>query len=110
MTITQEIGPFLLFLKNKITAVFFKDLFFVSLSLNGMLCHSFATLEGEHEFLLQFPPLLNIMMLSSLIQAEKGGCGILQLPTSILILNMRGLFEENPIMKNCAITLIIGKN
>ena len=43
-------------------------------------------------------------------QAEKGGCGIFQLPTSILILNMRGLFDKNPIMKNCGITLKIGKN
>ena len=39
----------------------------------------------------------------------KGGCGILQLPTNILILNMRGLFEENPLMKNCGITFTIGK-
>ena len=54
--------------------------------------------------------LLNIIMLSSLIQADKGGCGILQLPTSILILNMKGLFEEIPPKKNCKITLIIGKN
>ena len=27
------------------------------------------------------------------------------IPLSTLILNMRGLFEENPLMKNCGITL-----
>ena len=41
-----------------------------------------------------------IKCLSSLIQAAKGGRGNSLFPQSTLILNKRGLFEENPFMKN----------
>ena len=40
----------------------------------------------------------------------KGVCVKLQLPQSTLILDMRVLFEENPLMKNGGITLERGRN
>ena len=41
---------------------------------------------------------------------KKGGCGRSLFPQSTLILNLRGLFEENPILKNCGTTLERGRN
>ena len=44
------------------------------------------------------------------LRKQKGGCGKSLFPQSTLIHNMRGLYEENPLMKNCGITLKRGKN
>ena len=41
---------------------------------------------------------------------EHKKTNLTQLPQSTLILNMRGLFEENPLMKNFEITLERGRN
>ena len=44
------------------------------------------------------------------VKLQKRGCGILKLLQSTLILNTRGLFEENPLIKNCGITWERGRN
>ena len=41
---------------------------------------------------------------------QKGGCGKSLFPQSILILNIRGLFEENPLMKNCVTPMERGRS
>ena len=41
---------------------------------------------------------------------QKGVCGKLQLSQSTLNPFMRGLFEENPLIKNCGITLERGNS
>ena len=100
-----------------------------------MLHHAFAILEGEQEFVVffiehSFPLVVSplpFMQFVLFVQFNRVHAHLpeglqlvqevkwkkrtkLQLPKSTLILNMRGLFEENPFMKNCGITLLIGKN
>ena len=48
--------------------------------------------------------------LSLSFKQHKGACEKLKLPQSTLILDMRGLFEENPLVKNCGITLERGNS
>ena len=89
---------------------------------NGMLRHSFGPGGGESKKLLKFiasssPFLLSFIVLHACKHeaklrdcnkgkatgacyykraAQKGECGILQLPQTKLVLNIRGLCEENP--------------
>ena len=89
---------------------------------NGMLQHAFATLEGEQYFVDFYRALLLSLFFCFFVlfflftclgvmhacrpEAKPGACN--QCIYSLKI--FRGLIEGNPSMKNCGITLIIGKN
>ena len=53
---------------------------------------------------------VEVLSLSSLIQAAKRSVWKITTTQSTLILNLRGLFKEDPLMKNCGITLEKGRN
>ena len=91
----------------------------LSISVVTCLMASFFKLMNNLVFLrvlnvgsckLQFPQVKFKMFELSHSSSKKGGCGKSLFPHSTLILNIRGLFEENPLMKNCGITLERGRN
>ena len=105
---------------------------------NGMLRHSLVTLEGCNLLWLHLPYSLssfclfglnnclpawakwgmsvNVRLFSpkrnvlALTFKKKGRCGKSLFPQSTSILNIRGVFEECLIMKNCGTTLERGRN